>query len=264
MSDMDESDSNTRSKSKPSPIATSGQGSVSNSSAPAPLKKTASQATSSSRFTPKSPKSPTQDSDGDEDLNDYGDDDFDDQEDDGEYDDDDLDMGNSGVFSPVVAEKDRRKVHEVEFTVHKVEDIIKVQKDEADQVAGLLGTAPQHAATLLRYFRWNKERLIDRYFADPAATAIAAGVILDSAKQPRPITVPGFACDVCCADEPDLLSIALSCGHRFCTGCYGQYLTTKVRQEGESRRIQCMQKGCGVIVDEKTVEQCVDKAVLEK
>ncbi|KXS19377.1 hypothetical protein M427DRAFT_52815 [Gonapodya prolifera JEL478] len=213
----------------------------------------------------------SQDDDEDEDalaefaMDEDGDQDDDFDGGDGEDDDDvDIDMGNSGVFSPVVADRDRDKTHIVSFTVHAVPAIVETQTREANHVATLLGTQPEHAATLLRAFRWNKERLIDLYFNDPDATSATAGVILDSRKQPRPLVVPGFVCDVCCADDDDLLSLALSCGHRFCVGCYGHYVETKIKDEGESRRIQCMQRGCGVIVDEKTVEQCVGKDVLAK
>lgn len=49
-----------------------------------------------------------------------------------------------------------------------------------------------------------------------------------------------------------------------CKPCYAQYVTSKIVDEGESRRIQCMGSKCGVIVDEKTVELLVESEVLEK
>ena len=65
-------------------------------------------------------------------------------------------------FEVVVAEKDRKKPYEVDFKVHSIEGIVKNQ-DEVTHVANILGILKEHAATLLRHFRWNKERLIERY-----------------------------------------------------------------------------------------------------
>jgi ariadne-1 len=73
-----------------------------------------------------------------------------------------------------------------------------------------------------------------------------------------------FMCDICCDDDPDMKTIGVSCGHRFCTTCYTHYLAQKIREEGESRRIQCPQSNCPVIVDEETVKQLVDENTCAK
>ena len=164
-------------------------------------------------------------------------------------------------FQPVVSEKDKTKPYEVECKVHSVQDILNTQNKEIALVSGILGCAEQHAATLLRYFKWNKDKLMERYMDNPAAISEAAGVILDSNKLPRYITVKGFVCDVCCNDEDGLQTLALSCSHRFCRDCYEQYLTQKICEEGESRRIQCMATSCKLIVDEKTIEMVVKPEV---
>ena len=49
-----------------------------------------------------------------------------------------------------------------------------------------------------------------------------------------------------------------------CKPCYAQYVTSKIVDEGESRRIQCMGSKCNVIVDENTVGLLVEPDVLEK
>lgn len=41
-------------------------------------------------------------------------------------------------------------------------------------------------------------------------------------------------------------------------------MTSKVTEEGESRRIECMAKDCNVIVDERTVELVVEPSVLQR
>lgn len=72
-----------------------------------------------------------------------------------------------------------------------------------------------------------------------------------------------FECPVCCDDFPaaeyDSKTYALGCGHRFCRGCWREYIGSKVKTEGESARIQCMESGCNRIVRGEAVDELVDE-----
>lgn len=131
----------------------------------------------------------------------------------------------------------------------------------------IAGLSDQEAAILLRYFQWNKEKLFERYMDDPTKVQKAAGITNENTdrRQTTASIVPAkrarsdFVCEICYDDNPDMETAALSCGHRFCTSCYRQYLTQKIQDEGESRLIQCPESQCKVLVDEKTVLNLVDK-----
>lgn len=126
----------------------------------------------------------------------------------------------------------------------------------------------QEAATLLRYFQWNKEKLFERYTDNPAEVKQAAGIANDKScrQQSSATIVPAkraksdFVCEICYDDDPDMETAALSCGHRFCTSCYTHYLTTKIQYEGESRLIQCPAAQCKMLVHKKMVSNLVDKS----
>ena len=64
-------------------------------------------------------------------------------------------------------------------------------------------------------------------------------------------------------DDDNMLTLALSCGHRFCRNCYEHYLTQKVKEEGEIRQIMRMASKCNVIVDEKTAGLIVSPEIHE-
>lgn len=49
----------------------------------------------------------------------------------------------------------------------------------------------------------------------------------------------------------------LECGHKFCTHCWGDYLTTKIMEEGLGQSISCAAHGCDIIVDDVTVMKLV-------
>lgn len=85
---------------------------------------------------------------------------------------------------------------------------------------------------------------------------------------PPPASIEEFSCPICCLDyEPAEVAsstLALSCGHRACTDCWTTYLESKIRDEGESVRISCMESGCGKVVGEKIVDGLVGASTREK
>ncbi|ORZ02979.1 hypothetical protein BCR43DRAFT_429492 [Syncephalastrum racemosum] len=170
------------------------------------------------------------------------------------------------AFDGAFAEKPRLKAYEVEYAVQSNANLLRTQQREVEQVATILGLSTEDAATLLRYFRWNKEKLFERYMDSPETVLRAAGVSTTAeanqavmlAKNVQTSDGEPFMCDICCDDDPTMETVCVTCGHRFCMTCYVHYLRQKIRDEGESRRIECPQDKCNVIVDEKTVERLVD------
>lgn len=131
-----------------------------------------------------------------------------------------------------------------------------------------IGLSIEDTATLLRFFRWNKEKLFDQYMSCKKKVLQQAGVSSVSDLKHAIVLAKDisqdFMCDICCDDDADMETVSVSCGHRFCRHCYTQYLSQKIKEEGESRRIQCPQSDCDVIVDEKTVALLVDQQTNNK
>ncbi|GAA5943109.1 E3 ubiquitin-protein ligase HEL1 [Sporobolomyces koalae] len=151
---------------------------------------------------------------------------------------------------------------QVEYRVLSLQEIELEQKQGTEYVEDMLKLKPESAAVLLRHFGWKKEKLVEAYMEDAEGTLEKAG-IHESSSQPRLKRVRGFTCEVCYDDETKE-TLALNCDHRFCKACYSQYITSKVVDEGESRRIQCMANDCKVIVDEKSVELLVSPEVMTR
>lgn len=113
----------------------------------------------------------------------------------------------------------------------------------------------------------------------PEKVNLEAGVHEDPSR-PKLLALEDFTCDICFRSTSDMAprsnsgsskgkargsaksqplspptikTLALACGHRFCTECYSSYLDQKIKLEGESRRIQCMEEKCNLVMDEKTV-----------
>lgn len=125
----------------------------------------------------------------------------------------------------------------------------------------------------------------------PEKVNLEAGVQEDPSR-PKLMNLTDFTCDICfrspedvaaaakplggskgkcrsssrsaAANPPTIATLALACGHRFCTDCYGNYLDQKIKLEGESRRIQCMEEKCNLVMDEKTVGLLVSPELFER
>lgn len=208
---------------------------------------------------------------GDADYNDPGADAVDymnaasDDDDDGEID----IMSDDGMFveQEMSVTDVRKKPYEVDFKCLDIAGIEAAQRVQIEHIAGMFMVSNADAAVLLRHFHWNKERLIERYMDAPEQVKWEAGVLDNPASQ-KLLTLSNFTCEVCfmSADDYDgqIDTMALACGHRYCIPCYTQYVEQKVREEGESRRIQCMNGACKLVVDEDTMSKLLPAAVLER
>jgi ariadne-1 len=173
--------------------------------------------------------------------------------------DDDLDLGESvddfGAHDKII--QVQKPAYEVDYSCFSPPDIDASQSRLITEVKDVLGQPPEATAILLRYFRWNREKLIEAYMEHQADVLESAGLGDDEASKCRLQKIPGFGCDICCDDDPDISTFALTCGHRYCVGCYTTYVVTKIKNEGNAARIKCPGDACNRIVDSKSLELLV-------
>ena len=154
----------------------------------------------------------------------------------------------------------------MDFKVLSDAEIQSSQDSQIKEVSNILGLTHDSAAVLLRYFKWNKERLIEQYMDNSETILDDAGVDAMSADRPplKAKAVRGFACDICCEDKRGLETFALKCEHRYCLVCYGHYVMQKIKDEGESGRIQCPADKCKVVIDSRSVAFLANEATIAR
>lgn len=160
--------------------------------------------------------------------------------------------------------KSGRKPYEVDIQVLSPANIQARQKRQIEDVTPVLGLPPESTAILLRFTRWNKEKLIESYMDRPDDVLEEAGLGPSFSEAPRTEALKGFICGICYEDEPGLQSYAMKCNHRFCVDCYTQYLSQKIKEEGEAARIQCPKDGCHRIVDSMSLKLLVPKELQDR
>ena len=112
--------------------------------------------------------------------------------------------------------------------------------------------------------RWNKEKLIDTYMEKAETLLDEAGLGSQSIRPPQIEVMSGTICEICFENGDEMRTYAMVCNHRYCADCYAQYLTQKVKEEGEAARIQCPRDGCRRIVDTKSLKLLVDDKIRER
>lgn len=68
-----------------------------------------------------------------------------------------------------------------------------------------------------------------------------------------------FSCPICCDDDPNVRTLALACGHAYCSSCWDVYLHTKIHDEGEVA-IRCMDESCKIQVDDRFVHRAASSS----
>ncbi|KAF2862954.1 ariadne-1 [Piedraia hortae CBS 480.64] len=162
------------------------------------------------------------------------------------------------------AEKPKKSAFEVDYTVYSPSAIQEQQDKQVSEVAMLMNQPREAAAILLRYARWNKEWLVDKYVDNEENLLKSAGLGEASKTPPRIEKKPGFECEICCEDGSGLDTFALSCGHRFCVNCYRHYLDQKISEEGEAARIRCPGEGCNQILDARSLHLLLSQKLLAR
>ncbi|KAI6245508.1 E3 ubiquitin-protein ligase dbl4 [Erysiphe necator] len=147
----------------------------------------------------------------------------------------------------------KKNSFDTSFKVFRPCDIQSQQDELINEVNLILDLRREETAILLRYFKWNKERLIEEYMDRPKKVLEDSGLGQNNSHVPKLEIIPGFMCDICYEDDSDLQSFALKCGHRYCIHCYRHYLSQKILDEGEAARIQCAKEGCKRIMDAKSI-----------
>jgi len=115
---------------------------------------------------------------------------------------------------------------------------------------------------LLNHFRWDKEKLMERYYDGDQEKLFCEARVVNPFAKPAAKSVkkvnrrPGpnlEECEVCVSILPSSVMSGLECGHRFCHTCWTEYLTMKIMSEGIGQTIACAAHGCDVLIDDATV-----------
>ncbi|KPJ19395.1 E3 ubiquitin-protein ligase arih1l [Papilio machaon] len=190
---------------------------------------------------------------------------------------DDVDSGNESsgddvdfVMDETHSTRERQtELEEYPYEVLSTEEIVQHMVDCIKEVNTVVEIPATTTRILLNHFKWDKEKLMERFYdGDQDQLFSEARVInpfrkpvIQRPKLPRRISSSGAEeCEICFSILPTSMMTGLECGHRFCTQCWCEYLTTKIMEEGLGQTIACAAHACDILVDDATVMRLVRDA----
>jgi ariadne-1 len=139
------------------------------------------------------------------------------------------DFGDDGYYGvSTVSEPESDYVTKINYEIYCAEDVEKKFQALISQVREILGNSDDDCILLLKYFRWNVDKLEQNIFDNKAKIEIASGTILDPNCAAAKAIVSTGNCAICwdtLGTQPDFLI----CKHAFCDDCWGGYLSTLVK-----------------------------------
>ncbi|PON70177.1 E3 ubiquitin ligase RBR family [Parasponia andersonii] len=171
-----------------------------------------------------------------------GDDDYlDPNDDDEDYD----------AYDANFCENDVRKPNVDSIKMITKETLLAAQREHLRTVMEVLSLKEQHARTLLIHYRWDVDKLVT-VLVEKGKDELYAEAGLSSVEHDNfvPAQLPSMVmCVVCTEDVPAVEVTTMDCGHCFCNSCWTEHFIVKIN-EGQSRRIRCMEHQCQAICDE--------------
>ncbi|CAL1703315.1 unnamed protein product [Somion occarium] len=178
------------------------------------------------------------------------------------------DDNDSDYDVPVAKDKGKEKVNDVEHRSLSAVCLQQTLDDDIRRVASVTGLEHPIVSILLQHFRWNEDRLFQRFMDSPSSALQEAGEPKDELTISRPakrvkLTPELFSCGICC-DEPDPSEVSkLRCGHSFCSNCWQTYIRSKVIEDGQVL-FGCMEDSCRTAVDESFLAKHADTACQDR
>ncbi|KAI0648414.1 hypothetical protein C8Q79DRAFT_955355 [Trametes meyenii] len=177
--------------------------------------------------------------------------------------------------TPIAQFKGKNKSRDVEHKSLSAAQLQQMVENDILQVASVVGLESPIVSILMRHYNWNSDRLIEKFLdsadlvlRDAGEPELPNGEISMSpppAKRIRldsPSAPQEFMCDVCCDDNPPSV-FRLRCQHAFCEPCWQEYVTSKVKDEGQCT-FRCMHDNCRTVVDGASIAKLVESSVNER
>jgi len=172
---------------------------------------------------------------------------------------------------------------EFKYEVLTPDKIVQYMIECIKDVNQVLELTPTTTRILLHHFRWDKEKLMERFYDgdqdrlfaeahivnpfkayqkkvnNPSSQSLPASSSQSNQLSKLPSKSKEYCCEICYFSNPEENMTGLECGHRFCKICWKEYLKTKIIDDGMGQTISCAAHKCDILVDDNTVMSLIDE-----
>eukprot|EP00474_Spongospora_subterranea_P009178 CRZ09636.1 hypothetical protein [Spongospora subterranea] len=150
----------------------------------------------------------------------------------------------------VVEESNSLRSRHYSYDILTEIDLLDRQAVLVGRIVEQLFVSEAEATTLLRHYRWNIQKLINDWLDDSEKVHKACGLAdvapgLQSAKTRRNSS---FYCELCDENVLPNETIGLTCGHRYCSSCWGKWLFAEFDKGPQAVFTTCPSFKCPAVV----------------
>ena len=186
-----------------------------------------------------------------EDCEEYeDDDDDDDDDDDGDNNSDDDGWGDADITEQTVdidmKMPEKMRLYEVLNPYKLKEHQLKFMKDISEQ---LYMSNMDDIGIMCRYYRWNKNELMDEYLSSRDSVLAKCGIISSNKSLSKPLSEGTFDCWLCIQTLPSCKDDTFypeQCGHQYCNECWRNYLVSQMEKGPRVVQTKCIDPKCGL------------------
>jgi ariadne-1 len=156
--------------------------------------------------------------------------------------------------------------HKLQFAVLDEDNIRRKADSLVQSVSSLLSVPESHSKALLRFYKWDENRLNDDWFSNEHGVREKVGLQLvePSTSQAPSAADNTLVCGICFEKYPLDQMFALKCGHYFSKSCWQSYAENAIGDGQSCLQLRCIHPNCKQLVTEDVLMSLVDEAHQKK
>lgn len=151
-------------------------------------------------------------------------------------------------------------VERFEYELLRVEDVERLLNETVEALCKAISVQPALAKVLLHTQKWMLSDIVREHKRNPKKLLSDCRIYPLCSVQEKKVSV-NVMCPVCMQKVSPEGVHSLSCGHGFCSECWQTYFQYQI-QYGHSTAIECMGKGCNILVPEDFVQNILTNSNL--
>jgi ariadne-1 len=144
------------------------------------------------------------------------------------------------------------------YSILTQEQYIELMMKYVDEVKTILQLSSSIIKLLLHYFKWNKDRLLEKFYEINHDQFFQQAKVINPFSQNLSEISSSRTCLICCSDEEDDM-FCLQCQHRFCQNCWKNYIINQIVNEGQAQTIVCPDYQCEILVNDELIQKILDQ-----
>ncbi|XP_033215789.1 potential E3 ubiquitin-protein ligase ariadne-1-like [Belonocnema kinseyi] len=151
------------------------------------------------------------------------------------------------------------EVEHYPFKVLSTNEIVQNMADCIKKVTTVVGLPATTARILLNHCKWDEVKMFEQLYDGNQGKLFKEAHVVNPFKSSTNEASESFEkwrstnetkdCQFCFESLAAPLITGLDCGHRFCTSCWDEYLTTKIMENSIDQTISCPAQNCKILVD---------------